>query len=60
MNSNRCEISVGGKISLWCKVTSLLCSHEFRQSETHFGANFTAVNLTEVKFKTAVSFPCKK
>ena len=33
-------------------------SHDFRQSETHFGANFTSVNLTEVKFQTAVSFPC--
>ena len=32
--------------------------HDFRRGETHFGANFTSVNLTEVKFQTAVNFPC--
>ena len=35
-------------------------SHDFTRSETHFGANFTLVNLTEVKFQTAMSFPCKQ
>ena len=35
-------------------------SHNFGRSETHFDANFTSVNLTEVKFQTAVSFPCKQ
>ena len=35
-------------------------SHDFERSETHFGANFTLVNLTEVKIQTAVSFPCKQ
>ena len=28
--------------------------------ETHFGANFTSVKLTEVKFQITVSFPCKQ
>ena len=35
-------------------------SGNFVRSETHFGPNFTSVNLTEVKFQTAVSFPCKQ
>ena len=35
-------------------------SYDFRQSETHFGANFTWANLTEVKFHTTVTFPCKQ
>ena len=56
MNSNRFEISLRGEISGRCKVTS----HDFKRIETHFGANFTLVYLTEVKFQTAVSFPCKQ
>ena len=56
VNSNRFEISLGGKISLGCEVTSFQRSHDFGRSETHFGANF----LTEVRFQTAVSFPCKQ
>ena len=56
MNSNWFELR--GKISLPCEVTSYYQrSHNFGRSETHFGANFTSVNLTEVKFQTAVSFP---
>ena len=35
-------------------------SHDFEHSETHFSANFTLVKLTEVKFQTTVSFPCKQ
>ena len=34
-------------------------SYNFERSETQFGANFTLVDLTEVKFQTTVSFPCK-
>ena len=60
VNSNRFEISLRGKISRRCKITSLLHSHEFRRSETHFSANFTSINLTEAKFQTAVSFLCKQ
>ena len=59
VNSNRFEISRQGKISLRCKTTSLLAFTGGR-SDTHFGANFTSVSLTEVKFQTAVSFPCKQ
>ena len=57
VNSDWFEISLWTKISLWCEVTSL--SHDFGHCETHFSANFTSINLTEVKFQTAVSFPCK-
>ena len=35
--------------------TSLSAFTDFRQSETYFGANFTSVNLIEVKFQTVVS-----
>ena len=35
-------------------------SHDFKQGETHFGANFTSVNLTEKKCQTAMSFSCKQ
>ena len=58
VNSNRFEISLWGKISLPCEVTSL--SDDFGCSETHFSANFTSVKLTKVKFQTAVTFPCKQ
>ena len=34
-------------------------THDFGWSETHFYGNFTSVELTEVKFQTEVSFPCK-
>ena len=47
VNSNRFEISLRGKISVRCE-------------GTHFGANFTSVKVTEVKFQTAVSFQCKQ
>ena len=57
VNTNRFEISLRGKILLRCKVTSLSA---FTDSETDFGANFTSVNLTEVKFQSAVSFPRKQ
>ena len=59
VNSNRFEISLRAKISLRCEVTYHQRSHDFGRSETHFGANFTSVKLTEVKFQTA-SFPCKQ
>ena len=52
--------SLRDKISLLCEVTSLQRLHDFGRSETHFGANFTSVNLTEVKFQTTVNFPCKQ
>ena len=45
VSSNRFEVSLRGKISLWCKLTSYLRSHYLRRSETHFGANFTSANL---------------
>ena len=57
VNSNQFEISLRGKILLRCKVISLLA---FTDNETDFGANFTSVNLTEVKFQSAVSFPRKQ
>ena len=60
VNSNRFEISLRGEISLQSKVTLLSAFSDFRRSETHFGAIFTLVNLTEMKFQTAVSFPCKQ
>ena len=59
-NSNRFEISLRGNISLWCEVTLLSAFTWLGRSETHFGANFTSVKLTEVKFQTTVSFPCKQ
>ena len=59
VNSNRFEISLRDRISLRCEVTSLSVSHAFGWSEIHFGANFTSVKLTKVRFQTAVSFPCK-
>ena len=43
VNSNRFEISIRGKISLRCEVTSV--KFHFGRSETHFGANFTSVNF---------------
>ena len=60
VNSNRFEISLRDKISRRCEVTSLLAFTWLRRSETHFGANFTSVKLTEVKFQTVVIFPCKQ
>ena len=61
VNSNRFEISLRGKISHFgVRQLHYLYSHEFRRSETHLGANFTLVNLTKVKFKTAMSFPFKQ
>ena len=46
VNSNRFEISLWGKISVWCEVTSLWLG----RSETHFGANFPSVKLTLIKW----------
>ena len=60
VNSNPFEISLRGKISLRYEVTSLSAFTWLWGSETHFSANFTSVNLTEMKFQTAVSFRCKK
>ena len=121
MNSNLFEISLRGRISLQCKITSLSAftwpqakwnsfrgssiydvhkkwpifrspyphhlqkwtidllfeNNRIRKHVTNFktppptfrvdvinvwslGANFTSVKLTEVKFQTAVSFPCKQ
>ena len=51
VNSNRLEISLGIKNVI---------IHVHETHETHFGANFTSVKLTEVKFQTAVNFPYKK
>ena len=59
-NSNQFEILFWGKISLQCEVTSLSAQHDFGCSETHFGANFTSIKWTEVKFQTTVSFPCQQ
>ena len=56
-NSNQFEILLWGKISLQCEVTSLSA---LAFSETHFGANFTSIKWTEVKFQTTVSFPCQQ
>ena len=59
VNSKQFEISLRNKISLRCKVTYQR-SNDLKQSKTHFGANFTSFNLTEVKFQTTVSFSCKQ
>ena len=59
VNSNQIEISLWGKISLQCKVTSLLAFTQVQvkwnslQCKFHFGQ-------FEVKFQTTVSFPCKQ
>ena len=57
VNLNQFQISLWGNISLRCKINSLYQrSHDLWQSETHFGANFTSFNLTNVKCQTAVIF----
>ena len=60
VNSNRFEISLGVKFHFGVRQPHYQCSHEFRQSETLIGGNFTSVNLTKVKFQITVSFPCKQ
>ena len=54
VNPNWFEISPSGNISLRCKGISL-SQFTWLQSETHFVVNFTLINLTGVKFQTAVS-----
>ena len=56
----RFEISHRSKISLRCKITSLSAFAWLRTKLNYFGANFASVNLTKVKFQTAVNFPCKQ
>ena len=60
VNSNRFEIDFGVKFHFGVRSLHYQCSYDFGRSETHFGKNFTSVKLTEVKFQTAVSFPCKQ
>ena len=53
VNSNRFKIYFGVKFHF--RIRQLHCqrSHDFRQSQTHFGA------MTEVKLQTTMCFPCK-
>ena len=60
VNSHRFEISLRGKIHFGVRQLHYQRLHDFRRSESHFGANFSSVNLTEVKFQSAVSFPSKQ
>ena len=57
VNPNQFEILGQGEISLWYSIILLSGFTDFRLSETDFSA--ISVNLTEVKFQTALSFPCK-
>ena len=59
-NSNLFEISLRDKFHFGVRQLHYQRTHDFGWSETHFGANFTSVKLTEVKLQTAVSFPCKQ
>ena len=53
------------KISLWFQLALYLCSHELRGNETHngmvwYGMDFILVILTEMKFKTSMTFSCEQ
>ena len=56
VNSNRFEIHFGVKFDFGVRLFHDQGSHDFRRAETHFGANFNSLSLTEVNIHTAVNF----